>query len=432
MRELEPLSFDRTLREASELIERRTAKGEPVRAELLPAELFHEETLAWLRELKGKDPLAEALEHWLLRIREQAELGARRAELGRAHRVTLHAIGEPEQTRLPLAEMLSRALARPGERAAYLRSYFSSSASVAELVTRLWEERQQFAERNQTQLDSFEVASSALAPAAREFLSETQAAYETLAIRDAEAFIAAGLAESSHEGWPARLTPRTVTELVDRAWFEGLRVRPFALPVALGAGSFLLALGGLGRALASAASTLHSPFVLARDVFDSQQNELGALFASLPLSSAFASRTLGLGASRTRDHLRALARAHLVDARVAAFRVLLRELLLGGSGAVRRELAELSHSALGFELPAEAAGAFVRVRPRDSQRFAGSLLAANRYALLVETHEEDWFRDPRAIRQLRAELSERKLHPITTEELNAGRGAFRARLEPLL
>jgi hypothetical protein len=432
MRELEPLSFDRTLREASEMIERRTAKGEPVRAELLPAELFHEETLAWLRELKAKDPLAEALEPWLLRIREQAELGPRRAELGHAHRLTLHPLSEPEQSLLPLAEMLSRALARPRERAAYLRSFFASSANVAELVTRLWEERQLFAERNQTELDSFEVASPALVPAAREFLRETQPAYETLAIRDAESFITAGLAESSHEGWPARLTPRTVTELVDRAWFEGLRARAFTLPAARGAGSFLLALAGLGRALANAVSALHSPFAIARDVFDLQQNELGALLAALPVSTAFASRTLGLGASRTRDHLRGLARAHLVDARVAAFRVLLRELLVGGSGALRRELAELSHTALGFELPREAAGVFVRVRPRDSQRFAGTLLAESRHALLVERHEEDWFRDPRAIRQLRAELSERKFARVTAEELEAGRRALRARLEPLL
>ncbi len=431
MRELEPFSFDRTLCDAAAAIERRTAKGQPVR-DALPEALFDEETLVWLRELRGKDPLAEALERWLLRIREQAELAERRAELGQAHRVSLHAIVEPEQTRLPLSEILGLSLARPRERGAYLRSYFASSADLAELVTRLWEERQMFAERLKAPLDSFEVVSPSLMPAARDFLTATHAAYETLGVHDPEAFVTAGLAESANEGWPARLSPRTVTELVDRLWLDGLRVLPFALPQARGGSSFLLALAELGRALSDAASALRSPFVLARDVFDLRRHEVGALLGALPASAAFATRQLGLGSGRTRDHVRALARALLVDARVAAFRVLLRELLAGGPGAVRRELEELSHTALGFDLPRAVVGAFIRVRPRDSQRFAGTLLAASRHALLVEAHDDDWFRNPRAIREIRAELSEPTISEVTAETLAAGARALRARLEPLL
>jgi hypothetical protein len=431
MRELEPISFDRTLRDAAIAIERRTAKGEPVQ-DALPEELFDEETLAWLRELRGKDALAGALERWLLRIREQAELGARRAQLGQAHRVTLHAVVEPEKTELPLSEIFNRSLARPRERGAYLRSYFASSAELAELVTRLWEERQMFAERLKAPLDSFEVVSAALLPSARSFLTDTQAAYETLAVHDPERFLSAALAESAHQGWPARLSPRSVTELLDRLWLDGLRVRPFALPQARGGSSFLLALAQLGRALSDAASALRAPFVLARDVFDLRRNEVGALLGSLPVSWAFATKQLGLGSSNTTDHVRALARALLVEARVAAFRVLLRELLAGGPGAVRRDLAELSHTALGFELPHEVVGAFIRVRPRDSQRFAGILLAASRHEALVQTHDDDWFRNPRAIRELRAELGEPAPGETSEDALSAGARALRARLEPLL
>jgi hypothetical protein len=365
-------------------------------------------------------------------VREQAELAARRAELGRAHRATLHAVLEPERTELPLAEMLNLSLGRRRERGAYLRSYFAASAALAELVTRLWEERQMFADRLQAPLDSFEVVSPALVPVAREFLSDTRAAYETLEVHDPETFLSAALAESADEGWPARLSPRTVSELLDRLWLEGLRVRPFALPRAHGGSSFLLALAQLGRALSDAASALRSPFVLARDVFDLRRNELGALLGSLPVSAAFTTKQLGLGSSSTTDHVRALARAVLVDARVAAFRVLLRELLAGGPGAVRRDLAELSHTALGFELPLHVVGAFIRVRPRDSQRFAGILLAASKHEALVQTHDDDWFRNPRAIRELRAELGEPALGEISPEAWSAGARAFRARFEALL
>jgi hypothetical protein len=431
MRELEPISFDTTLREAARELDQRRATGQRL-GSALPDLLLDEEVLPWLRELRDKDPLASALEQWLLRVREQAQFETRRAELADAHRVAPHAIIEPEQTALPLAELLKLSLARPTERAAYLRSYLASTAQVAELVTRLWEERQRFAEQLGAPLDFFEVADAAILPAARHFLADTRAAYETLDVHEPAQFLTAALAESAHEGWPARLSPRTVTELLDRAWLDGLRVRPFSLPAARGGSSFLLALAELGRGVSDAASAARSPFVLARDVFDLKRQRVGALLGALPVSATFAARQLGLGSSRTRDHVRALTRSVLVDARVAAFRVLLRELLQNGPGAVRREFAELSHSALGFELPLHAAGAFVRVRPRDSQRFVGLLLSASRHEVLVQTHDDDWFRNPRAIREIRAELSEPDICSANSDALAAGARAFRARFEPLL
>ncbi|HEX3773126.1 MAG TPA: hypothetical protein VHV51_01615 [Polyangiaceae bacterium] len=328
--------------------------------------------------------------------------------------------------------MLELALTRPRERAAYLQSYFASSGDLAELVARLWEERQLFAERVKAPLDSFEVISLALAPAAREFLSATRPAFETLEIRDAGTFLDAALAESANEGWPARLTARTVSELVPQQWSEGLRVRAFHLPRAIGGASFLRALSELGRALADAASEPRSPFALAHDVFDFRRSELGALLGAAPVSAVFATRQLGLGASRAHDHVRVLARALLIDTRVAAFRVLLRELLLQGPSAVRREIAELSHGALGFELPHTAVGAFVRVRPRDSQRFAASLSAQTQTQILIDSHDEDWFRNPRAIRELCAEFAEPRASEVDAESLRLGVSAFRTRVEPWL
>ncbi|MEI9941406.1 MAG: hypothetical protein WDO69_29660 [Pseudomonadota bacterium] len=432
MRELEPLSFDRALRDAARELERRKKTGESTE-DALPDVLRDEETLHWLRESRNKDPLAASLELWLLRLREQAEFGTRRAELGRTHRDQPHPIVEPEQARRTLSELLRLSLARPRERAAYLRGYFASSAAVAEGVLRLWEERQLFAERLRAPLASFEVASEAIAPAARAFLVGTRSAFETLQIREPAQLVSTLLAEAAADGWPARLSQRTTLDLLgEQAWFHGLRLRPFAVPEARGAGSFLLALRQAGRALSDAASAQRSPFVLGTDVFDLRRDTVGALLATLPLSPTFATRRLGLGPSRVRDQQRTLARAALADLRVAAFRVLLRELLSGGKKLLHGELPELSDTALGFELPESAAGVFIRVRPRDTQRFAGALLAASRHETLLQTHDEDWFRNPRAIAELRAELSEPSVTSLNAEALKAGAESAGARIQALL
>ncbi|MEP7052969.1 MAG: hypothetical protein ABJB12_21570 [Pseudomonadota bacterium] len=432
MRELEPLSFDRALRDASRELARRKLTGEGLH-DALPAQLLDEETLHWLRESRAKDPLAGSLELWLLRLREEAHFGALRRELSRVHRVVLHTITEPERTRLPLSEMLRLALARPRERAAYLRGYFAAAAELGGEVRRLWEQRQIFAEGLGASLDSFEVASAALLPASHTFIAETRGAFDTLAIREPAELITQALAEGAQEGWPARLSARTTLDLLgDAQWQHGLRLRAFSVPKALGAGSFLLALAQAGRAISDAASALRSPFVLATDVFDVRRHRVGALLGLLPLSPAFASKRLGVSPSRVRDQQRVLARAVLADTRVAAFRVALRPLLARGSKALESELPQLSHAALGFELPPAVAGVFIRVRPRDSQRFAGALLASARHELLVQTHDEDWFRNPRAIAELRAELSEPAAAELGAAQLAVGAQALQARLLALI
>jgi hypothetical protein len=432
MRELEPLSFDRALRDAAREFDRRKRAFES-QSDVLPEYMRDEETLHWLRESRAKDPLAHSLELWLLRLREQTHFGARRAELSRAHQSELHPIAEPERIQLPLAEMLRLSLTRPRERAAYLRSFFASCAGLGELVRRLWEERLMFAETVAAPLDSFEVASPSTLALARTFVAETESAFESLHIHEPAQLLTTLLAESATEGWPARLSARSTLDLLgDAVWTHGLRVRPFAVPTAYGASSFLLALAEAGRAISDAASALRSPFVLATDVFDLRRHAFGALLAMLPLSPTFASRRLGLGPSRVQDQQRLLARAILAELRVASFRVLLRELLTGSASRLRSELPEVSDGALGFELPLEVAGAFIRVRARDSQRFAGALLAAGRYELLLQTHDEDWFRNPRAIAELRAELGEPAPSLPSTEALSGGARALVTRIQALL
>jgi len=432
MRDLEPHELDHTLRTTAREFELSGSIG-PDGQSTLPERLADDETLAWLREARGKDPLAESLERWLLRLREHAECAPRRRKLGEALNTTLHPVREPESGLRTLGDLLRTALARPAERAALLRSFFGAAGGLSEQVKRLWEERAQFAERVGASLASFEVASPAVLPAARDFLSQTRDAYQTLGIDGGERLLTLALAEDAHEGWPSRLSSRSVAALLpEPEWFEGLRLAPFSLPEAHGAASFARAFGAVGRALADAAAARRTPFVMTRDVFDAQRENMGALLSLLPTSRAFATRRLGLGAGSATDHVRSLSRTALVSARTAAFRVLLRELLLGGSRSLQQNFGELAELAFGFELPLPVAGAFIRARPRDTQRFAALLQASRTTSALIERHDEDWFRNPRAIRELRAELEQPLPPGPDAEALSAGGRALQAGLEAKL
>jgi hypothetical protein len=56
----------------------------------------------------------------------------------------------------------------------------------------------------------------------------------------------------------------------------------------------------------------------------------------------------------------------------------------------------------------------------DAQRLAGLLLAATRARELADEHDEDWFRNPRAIDQLRAETRVVPATTCTPDALQAG------------
>jgi hypothetical protein len=96
-----------------------------------------------------------------------------------------------------------------------------------------------------------------------------------------------------------------------------------------------------------------------------------------------------------------LARAVLVGARGLALRVLLRAPALAGGRALEEAYPELVFHAFRAELPARAAAVLFRTRVSDPARFIGLLAAAERAARLKREHDEDWYRNPRAVTELR-------------------------------
>jgi len=92
------------------------------------------------------------------------------------------------------------------------------------------------------------------------------------------------------------------------------------------------------------------------------------------------------------------------------------------------------HLARAFRIAArpDAAGALFRPHADDQQRFAGLLLAGAEAARMREHHEEDWYRNPRAVEQLRDEAHLSPERTTTEAALTAGANAAYAELSAML
>jgi hypothetical protein len=118
----------------------------------------------------------------------------------------------------------------------------------------------------------------------------------------------------------------------------------------------------------------------------------------------------------------------LLGAREAALRALLRAPLLVGTKAAADAYAELGDRALSLELPPEAVGLVFSPPTNALQRFAAILLAAEHDARFVQEHDEDWYRNPRAIEELREGARLAPVAAADPERLSAGAESLSARL----
>ena len=98
----------------------------------------------------------------------------------------------------------------------------------------------------------------------------------------------------------------------------------------------------------------------------------------------------------------------------------MRRAALRGQKALLESFEEQSVRACRVEPPRRTAGVFVRLHEDDQARFAGLLLGAATNQRLIESHDEDWFRNPRAIDQLRSEAALPPRFDADPEELTRG------------
>jgi hypothetical protein len=255
--------------------------------------------------------------------------------------------------------------------------------------------------------DDAPATAAALAGRLRERVAE-------LELGSLQGWLQGALGEDVRAAWPGRLNgPRLLDFFRDGDLFRGLELRPRTLPTAVGAASFMLGFGRLGSAWFEAQVPRDQPFCIARDPYRLDEHTASYLFALLPLNPTFLTRRLDVGRDAMTDIRRRLAQLWALELSATALRVRLRAAAFDSEVRLRESFEERCELDLGVRLPQSLAGVFFRLRSEDEQRFLGLLMAADLERRLTDAHDEDWFRNPRAIEQLRADA---KLPPKTRLE----------------
>ncbi|HKY39553.1 MAG TPA: hypothetical protein VJN18_26625 [Polyangiaceae bacterium] len=371
------------------------------------------------------DPIAPALMRWLYWLQLMQRGLALEGARVRCYRAQRHALDTPLSGSFTWRELLGHALRDQARRPALLELLFARGAELRDAATRLHELRAELpsfgagaAQRSRVEL---ELPCPDIAACARSFLERSADAYQNLEAGSLSEVLELGLAHAADDGWPRQLSLRSLHDLLgERDWLSDLRPELGELPAPMSAASFARGMLRLGAAWSEALASTARPFALARDPFGLARCTHGALFAGLVTSAVFLNRQLGVGKTKAAGHARALSASALLFARQMALRVMLDEPALRGPDSLREAFSEHATRTLGFELPEVAAGLFFRPRVGDAQRLAGILLAATRAQRLAEEHDDDWFRNPRAIEQLRAEAREPVTTTCTSEQLASG------------
>lgn len=375
-----------------------------------------------VRALPASDPLREPLLAWIHRLMEQRINQAALSAATNALAIEPRVVHEPEYAQLTLAEMLKKGLAEPGRRRAWVEAFVQNAEPHSAAVALLWERRAEIARRlGDDGFDARDPAASEVARSAALWLEQTRDTAAEWRSHELAALIGHALGSEADRGWPAHLNLRTLVDFFrETRLFDGLPLDPGALPRPLAASSFLRALARLGCSFVDASRPKSLPFVVACDPRGLRRRTHGALLAGLPLTEPFARRVLGLSAGALRDQTRVIARVVLLASRSQALRVGLRAAALSGRAALENAFEEGMESSFGVVLPKASAGSVLRLHVDDAQRFAGLLLAASEAEQLTEAHDEDWFRNPRAIDQLRSEAALPPVRGVSPDALEAG------------
>lgn len=379
--------------------------------------------------LPANDPLRQPLRRWIYALAEYRIDREAMIRVWHERYVEERVVSEPVRAKLSLARMMSGVLSEPRRSRAWADSFVRASAPLSVAVSVLWERRREVASRmGLSGPDEMEAPGTDAARAARAFLDATSDVMAELVAEGGTTWLELGLGAGAAESFSAHLLPRTILDFFrETDLFRSIELDPGPLPAALAPASFVRALLRVGAAWVDAMAPRDQPFVVAHEPYGLRRRTMGALFGLLPAVPSFARRGLGVDASRVAAHVRALSGVWLVGARLAALRVLLRAPALEGRRALRASYEEEVQRTLLVHVPGDAAGALVRLHTDDIQRFAGLLLGVSLLERLKVEHDEDWYRNPRAVEQLRddARLSP---EPTTTDDALAASGRALAEL----
>lgn len=350
--------------------------------------------------LPEHDALKEPLLGWVFRLLEERVNWPARVAWERARREATYTVDEAGQGRaaLTLAVMARRALTDPGREAHWVRSLATHAEQAGRRAALLWQRRAEVARRlKRDPFDPFGVALD-VETLAHEWLRQTDDLVAELMIRGPSDWFSLATARSATEGWPSRITAATLQGLLgERGLCARMEIDPGPLPDALGPASFVRAFARVGAALADARAPKDQPFCIAHDASGFARLSFGALFAHVPLLASFQRQRLDVARAALRDRLRGLGGMVLLGSRKLAHDVLLRRAELGGGDAPTEVLHQIDESELKAGDLAKARGALFLPRSDAPERllawFAASVMAEH----FREAHDEDWYRNPRAV-----------------------------------
>jgi len=407
MQNYDPFALDRSLAAYARLARRfRVAlvegTAEDHAFEVLPPGFSKER----VRELASDraDPFEKAAARWMARLLlEHGVMRARRAAAD-AYLRDPRPLDGPERGALPLAEVFERVLLDAPRRAAWLGALAAHGGEVGARRLALLEELAVKARDLGAEPALAAEPARVVRDTSAQLVGSTRDAVTELGVRDFEAWVALGLGTDATGDWPANLGARRLGEWFrEGRWLDGLSPELGTLPRMLGSSSGLRALSRFGQAFHDAGASPRRPFALSRDAYGLRSERYGALFALLPFHASFAERRLGVGRGRFSEYRRALVRVLLLGTYSEVARAELSFAAAEGAAAYRRSFSEQLPELLGFELPPRLAGV-VFTDERAPRRLAAVFEAVSFDRALTERHDEDWFRNPRALEELRAEL----------------------------
>ncbi len=387
-----------------------------------------------LGELPEHDPLKHTLRRWVYRLAEQRINHQVLTELAEERKRDRPHADTPGRSAVSFATMLTRALSDAPRREVWVRVLLANAASVSDASVELWQRRRELARRMGLDAPALIEAPLPDTPAlAAQLADATRDRVEELSFASPAAFFELAIGRDVPGSWPARLSPpRLMDYFRDGDLLRSLDLAPPPLPASWGASSLCRALGLLGGAWLEALAPRDQPFVVAHDPYGLMRHEAAALFALLPLNPRFLQKHLDIAPHALADVQQRLGRIWLLELAQIAFRVRLRAPALAGENGFREAFSELSHRDLCLSLPRAAAGAIFPLGVEDEQRLLGNLLAVRRAEQLRDVHDEDWFRNPRAIEQLRAEAQRPPPTQADPEAVTAALKLTSKNLETLL
>jgi len=356
-----------------------------------------------IRESSLLPELKRSWLRWAYRLTDTYVNAAWLRRVSRAYRKPEKGLGLGDGSPMSPRDLLFCALVHQHARQSWLDAYFESGDELRSGVFELWERRHELARRaGFDHADDVTSPTPDLAGFALEVLDATgEMARETLPAEPAS-LLSVALGIDAIEGWPPRMNTRSLLELLgDTGWSQGLDQEFGHWPRPLSPSSFVRGLARLGAGLMEASAIAYGCVGIMCDPYGLPNRTAGALTASLALSSTWYRQQLGLGPDRSRSYQRVMARSHLVQLRLAALAVRLRELALAGHNRLVAGYGEQCAHALGFEWSNQGAGLLPRLEVDAGQRLLGLVRGDAWHAELRAAYDEDWFKNPNALASIR-------------------------------